>query len=325
MDGKTFGQPDESPHLDHPFETVLRALTRHGCRVATQTRDKARLTCPTHRDARPSLVLTRKTNKVLLFCFAGCRAAEVVEAIGLRLADLFAKGAPVESEREVAVYDYCDLSGELVAQKVRLAPKGFRWRRPDPTRPNRWLPGLAGAKPGLYRLPDLAGQQRVFCHEGEKSVDLCWSLGIPACCPPSGASSWKPEWSADLQQADCAEVVVLPDADRSGLAHAERVAQACWALPTPLPVKVIRLPGLSDGADAFDWLQAHSPNDLLTLAQGASYWSPGALERARAERKRALSRDRVRRFRARIKAEGLADATNGRAAAVTEIGNAETR
>lgn len=46
--------------------------------------------CPAHRDKSPSLSI-RETDdgKVLVHCFAGCSAAEVIAAVGLEMSDLF--------------------------------------------------------------------------------------------------------------------------------------------------------------------------------------------------------------------------------------------
>jgi DNA primase len=52
-----------------------------------------RARCPAHDDYGPSLsVRETVAGGVLLFCFAGCETADVVEAIGLRMADLYAPG-----------------------------------------------------------------------------------------------------------------------------------------------------------------------------------------------------------------------------------------
>ncbi|EQD40125.1 virulence-associated protein E, partial [mine drainage metagenome] len=45
--------------------------------------------CPSHDDKRPSLSVTEKDGKILLHCFAGCGAHEIVTAVGLELSDLF--------------------------------------------------------------------------------------------------------------------------------------------------------------------------------------------------------------------------------------------
>lgn len=48
--------------------------------------------CPAHADKNPSLAI-RETDdgRILLKCFAGCSAYEVVSAVGMDLADLFPK------------------------------------------------------------------------------------------------------------------------------------------------------------------------------------------------------------------------------------------
>jgi hypothetical protein len=45
--------------------------------------------CPSHSDQSPSLSIAERDGRILLHCFAGCRASEIVKALGLRLRDLF--------------------------------------------------------------------------------------------------------------------------------------------------------------------------------------------------------------------------------------------
>jgi hypothetical protein len=45
--------------------------------------------CPAHRDKSPSLAIRQDGERILLHCFAGCSANEVVEAVGCTLNDLF--------------------------------------------------------------------------------------------------------------------------------------------------------------------------------------------------------------------------------------------
>lgn len=46
--------------------------------------------CPAHDDRGPSLSIRDTGDKLLLHCFAGCDALDVVHALGLKLSDLFA-------------------------------------------------------------------------------------------------------------------------------------------------------------------------------------------------------------------------------------------
>jgi hypothetical protein len=53
-------------------------------------RDQAKACCPAHDDAHPSLALREcDDGTVLLHCYAGCSALEVVRSMGLEFRDLF--------------------------------------------------------------------------------------------------------------------------------------------------------------------------------------------------------------------------------------------
>lgn len=55
-------------------------------------KDKWKACCPAHDDSRPSLSIAERDGKVLIFCWAGCGAADVLEAVGLSFSDLYEKG-----------------------------------------------------------------------------------------------------------------------------------------------------------------------------------------------------------------------------------------
>ena len=302
----------------HPFDRVADALRHRGLLTGRSCRillDRLRARCPAHADNRASLSASRKEDRILLQCFAGCRTADVVAALGFRMADLFsACRTPMQRPSVEAEYDYRDPRGGLIAQKVRFSNKTFKWRQPGHD-DGSWTWNLHGVTPGLYRLPDLVGAFQVFVNEGEKSVDLLRSLGAHATCPPSGASSWLSSWSLNLWQLGCREMVILADNDRAGDQHAERVAeitaQVVHECDEPMIAKIVRLPGLEKGADAFDWLKGgHTLIDLLNVAAEAPLWSPGMAERERADRRRALARVRQQRFRANRRMVVIGNAVN---------------
>lgn len=63
--------------------------------------DKYMACCPAHDDKDPSLsIAAAPGGKILLHCWAGCSALEVVQSLGLQLADLFDK--PLDYERPMA-------------------------------------------------------------------------------------------------------------------------------------------------------------------------------------------------------------------------------
>lgn len=63
-------------------------------------RGKWQAVCPSHDDKHPSLnIKERDDGALLLKCWAGCSAAEIVSAVGLELADLFPKSERFDQTR----------------------------------------------------------------------------------------------------------------------------------------------------------------------------------------------------------------------------------
>ena len=309
----------------HHLECVVIALEQHGCRVVRQSTTKVRAQCPAHPDKRPSLAIDLRDETLLLHCFAGCRTLEVLQALGLTWSDLGhdrPASAPPTPASSAAEYLYCDLDGRVQARKVRFVPKAFCWERPDhATTSPRWRKGLAGLKPLLYGIEYVIDVKRVVVVEGEKAVEFLRSLGIVAVCPPVGAGVWNPAMTELLWRAGCHEVVVLVDADREGRRHAATVVGICYGWrpdlsetvvddpwreirlaagdyeAEPLVVRRLELPDLNHHEDVVDWLTSHrhSVAELHVLIDGVEPWTPVDP----AERRRILTRERVRRFRAR--------------------------
>ncbi|MCL5979779.1 MAG: virulence-associated protein E [Gammaproteobacteria bacterium] len=72
---------------DTPINRILHRLEK----VKRTAPDKWIALCPAHSDKRPSLSIKQADDgRVLLKCWTGCGAAEIVSALGLSLADLFA-------------------------------------------------------------------------------------------------------------------------------------------------------------------------------------------------------------------------------------------
>ena len=83
---------------------------------------------PAHVDSNPSLSISKGDDgRILVHCFAGCPPQDILDYVGLQMADLM-PGA----KRLVATYDYRDESGKLLYQCVRYEPKDFRQRNPEP-------------------------------------------------------------------------------------------------------------------------------------------------------------------------------------------------
>jgi hypothetical protein len=295
-------------NASHPFDLVVQALLRVGSRMRFEGSDRVRATCPSHQDSRPSLVVTRQGDRVLLKCFGGCRFEQVIAALGLKKFDLFIARVPHRRGRSpvVATYDYPRDDGS-VAQKGRTEDKTFFWRSTNPERPERWRGGLGDrGLPGPYRLEDLRGAAIIWIVEGEKGVERLRAAGLISTCGSGGAATWRQEWSEALLRvapAD-AEFVILPDNDKAGHRHAERIALDLHSVDPEhrRQVKVLNLPGLSQGGDVVDWLTgAHDVGKMSALAAETPIWSPELRAQLAAQRKREQAAERMRRHRAERK------------------------
>jgi hypothetical protein len=225
--------------------------------------------CPAHDDTNASLSITLKNaHKLLLHCHAGCSPESVLAAVGLVWKDIL---PPREQNPErviVETYPYRNETGELLFEVVRFAPKDFRQRRPDGS--SGWLWNLNGARRVLYRLPELCDadpEASVLVVEGEKDVDRLRSLGYVATCNPGGAGKWQDGYSEALRGHS---VIVIPDADNPGRAHAQGVAKALVGVAAS--VAVLELPDAKDVSAFFD--RGGSSEQLDRLLADAKEWKP---------------------------------------------------
>jgi len=251
---------------------------------------KLKACCPAHDDHNPSLsVAPGDDGRILLTCFADCSFEEIAAALatkGFPKADLFPpspdkslNGKP--KKKIIATHDYTDEHGELLYQAVRYEPKGFTQRRPDGN--GGWIYKLNGTKRVLYRLPEVtravkAGQM-VYIVEGEKSADAVRALGLVATTNSGGVGQWRKSYGKTL---DGIPVVVIPDNDKVGRNHAEKVARSVW-MGGAQSVKILDLPGLADKGDVFDWLANGGDKDQLEKLAGlADDWLPEEIREQRA-------------------------------------------
>lgn len=165
--------------------------------------------------------------------------------------------------RIVATYDYTDEAGALLFQVCRMEPKDFRQRRPDGR--GGWVWKLGDCRRVLYRLPDLIAappDAPVFVVEGEKDADALRALGCVATTNPQGAGKWRDEYAGCLMGR---RVVVIPDNDAPGAAHAETVRASLRK--AGIRAAILRLDGLKAKGDASDWIAGGG--DAAELARRA--------------------------------------------------------
>jgi hypothetical protein len=281
------------------FQLVSRLRGVHGSRGHIQAR------CPAHGDTHPSLSVRQATDgRILVHCFAGCSARDVVTALGLTLADLMpprqlalpaltvaslamAKGLPVAALRGYGVHDrpdgsvgipYRDDAGTVVAVKRRTAAvaKEGSW----------WPKGRPLLAYGLDRLALQAATGPVTLVEGESDCWALWLHEIPAVGLP-GAQSAKTITAEWVQALSALAVVQEPDA--GGAAFVAGVQQQLARLGWAGTVAVIRMPpGIKDPlalyqrdpahfAAAWAALLAQAQPVALTSAEDAEAGGPPTL------------------------------------------------
>ncbi len=231
--------------------------------------------CPAHDDHNPSLSIREgKNGETLLYCHAGCENKKIIEAMELKMSDLFPDKQANGKRRRVAAYDYNDLDGNLLYQKLRYVPKGFGERRPDGN--GGWIWKLKGVKRILYRLPKVVEAVKtnkiIFIVDGEKDVDTVEKLGLTATCNPFGNGEWRASYTQTLTSG---RIVIIADKDESGRNHAQLVARNLFSKVKLL--QMIELPSRNDSyvKDVSDWIQAGGTLDeLQELVKATPQWEP---------------------------------------------------
>ena len=263
--------------------------------------------CPAHADNNPSLSVTEKDGKILVYCHGHCPQDRVIAALKEKGLWPSGNGNERKSKKELlATYPYRDTAGNLLFEVCRFrnpdGSKTFSQRRPIPgggsvlglrageyqcfNNTGDWYPvGRKGPNPMaaikkfsaaqlvLYRLPELLAADPVapvYVPEGEKDVDRLRGLGVTATCNPMGAGKWREEYNSHLQGR---AVVILPDKDDAGRAHAQKVARSLHGIATS--VKIVQIPGLPEKGDVSDWLDAGGTvEQLVALSEAAPEWDP---------------------------------------------------
>jgi hypothetical protein len=211
--------------------------------------------CPAHDDRNPSLSVSEGDDDlILIHCHAGCPSEAILAALGLEERDLFATSTEARP-RQVEGYPYVDETGAVLFEVVRFEPKKFQQRRPNGR--GGWIWKLGGTRRVLYRLPEvLAAAVRgdlIYVAEGERDVHSLEAVGAVATTSPGGAGKWRSEYAESLRGA---QVVVIADDDKRGIAHALAVAAS-------LPPGTARIVRAAVGKDVTDHLNAGKTLDEL--------------------------------------------------------------
>jgi CRISPR-associated protein Cmr3 len=169
-------------------------------------------------------------------------------------------------------WEYPDRNGSRLVRVVRVddgkGKKDISQERWDKDK-KRWLPGygkdgdknqVVRASIPVYRYAEvrkaIAKGEPIHIVEGEPCADLLWKLGLAATTNIGGGGKFTLTDSMDLQGAKI--IVIVPDLDKKGIAHAEKVAEhfpeALWLYPFPTSKIWENLPK-DHGLDIADWIE----------------------------------------------------------------------
>ena len=170
----------------------------------------------------------------------------------------------------VAIYDYHDHDGKLVARVKRFEANGKKWFSQHSFVDGQWEKRRAFKFP-IYRLPKLLkSRDPIYWVEGEKCVDYLESNGFLSTTTSGGSNNLCSSDLSTLQRFRGRIVFILRDYDDAGLKYSQagaRELSKAGAIAVPL-----ELPGdLSGGQDVVDWClgKGGSKERLLALSEKA--------------------------------------------------------
>ena len=215
--------------------------------------------CPAHDDHSPSLSigLSKDRKQILLNCFAGCKAEDILNNVGLKLKDLYDNDERNETNTmSKTVYTYYNSDGSIAYTKIvsikRMGKRAF----------------LLYARTGKSDLA-IKSRFRTICRRSfvlrrstsskeKKCADAVIQAGRVATTLNCGSGS---KWLSEYQDYFMGkEVVILPDNDKPGMKYAKKIVEN---IPN---AKIVCLPGLPPKGDVYDWLKAgHSMEEVDDL------------------------------------------------------------
>ncbi len=159
------------------------------------------------------------------------------------------------------VYAYA--AGKEAFRVLRVdyrAPDGARAKSYRPCHrcaSGKWLLSRPEGKLPLYNLPAILAtppEVTVAILEGEKCADIAAALGlVPATTSAHGAKAvYLTDWSPLAGRS----VVIMGDADADGIGYVTQIAAVLAALDPPARVQVVALPGLAEGEDIEQFIEA---------------------------------------------------------------------
>ena len=263
--------------------------------------------CPAHDDRTPSLSVAKGADgMILLKCFAGCTVEAIVQSLGVGLCELFPESAFEKNGRAdgrtnghangsangkkryprfqdalkplkyyngepSGIWHYFDDADKHVGVVLRWdLSEDEKKIQPLAWTPNGWVIGHMPKPRPLFNLREIlkGHAKRLYVVEGEKKVDCAAKIGLLAVASCGGANAARQtDWSPVAGRVD--EIVILSDHDEPGAKYAADVAEQAHGLTPPIPVKLVELPGLPEGGDIVDYVDAQDAvEDLADIGKG---------------------------------------------------------
>ncbi|MDD3199346.1 MAG: phage/plasmid primase, P4 family [Eubacteriales bacterium] len=233
--------------------------------------------CPCHADKKASLSVSKKGDRILMHCHAGCDVRDILQKVGLSWSDLGAEKkestwrAYIEKRYDNKIgaeYHYSDENGRYLYSKVRFINKDMIYGILDQNHEHMKI-GKGDLDPVLYNLPALVKAVRdgfpVYVVEGEKDVETLRSLGLTATTSGS-SSSWDKRFAKYFTGA---KVIILPDHDEPGMEYKDKISRDLRHFAHYLKVVVT---SEKEKGDVTDYIrdEKHSKDDLLELIDSTS-------------------------------------------------------
>jgi putative DNA primase/helicase len=162
------------------------------------------------------------------------------------------------------IYPYYNDDGTLAFEVLRFEKPGHK--KAIRTR-GTYNPKL------LYNAKTAVNYNPVFVVEGEACVEALKAPNINlhnAVSNPGGAGKWRNEHSQALKGKN---IIILPDNDDPGKAHAAKVAASVYTYAAS--IKILNLPGLPHKGDVVNWLEAGGTvPELRSLIDAAPLYQP---------------------------------------------------
>jgi hypothetical protein len=166
--------------------------------------------------------------------------------------------------KQTRSWEYPDRNGSRLVRVVRVDDgEGNKKIWQEHWDGSKWQKGIgdvARASIPVYRYAEIkkaiANNETIYLVEGEPCADLLWKLGMAATTNIGGGGKFTLTDSLDLQGAKV--IVIVPDRDKKGIEHAEKLAEhfrdAMWLYPFPESKAWENLPE-KGGLDIFDWIE----------------------------------------------------------------------